>query len=110
MRQLGRDAVILGALRPLQRVPDDGAVAVLQTGPAPSAVAVVCSSRKRLIAPHGLFIAPRADKPRLPRPLRLRPAEFVESVVVDSEVMGDLVNDGDRHLVDHLVLGLADVQ
>src|SRR3954471_9959841 len=36
------------------------------------------------------------------------PAEFVQAVVVDAEVVRDLVDDGDRDLVDHVVLGLAD--
>src|SRR5215218_10317712 len=40
---------------------------------------------------------------------RLSPAELVQPVVVDAEVVRDLVDDGDRHLLDHLVLGLADV-
>ena len=96
-------------------------MAVLQAGSTPPAVAA-----------HGLFITPSADNPRLPRPNclglvlapvlaplrsslarafgRLRPAEFVQTVVVDAEVMGDLMDDGDRHLVDHLGLGLADVE
>src|SRR4029453_9535936 len=37
------------------------------------------------------------------------PAQFVQPLVADPEVVGDLVDDGDRHLVDHVVLGLADV-
>src|SRR3954470_9126021 len=37
------------------------------------------------------------------------PAQFVEAGVVDAEVVRDLVDDGDRDLLDHLVLGLADV-
>ena len=106
VHHFGGDAVLFGAFRPPQRVMDDGAVAVLQAGSTPPAP-VVCSSRKRLIAAHGRFIAPRGDKPWLPR---LRPAEFVQAVIVDAEVMCDLMDDGDRHLVDHLVLGLADVQ
>ena len=36
------------------------------------------------------------------------PAELVEAVVVDAEVVAHLVDDGDPHLVDHLVLGAAD--
>src|SRR3954465_723895 len=39
----------------------------------------------------------------------LSPAEFVEPGVVDAEVVRDLVDDGDRDLLDHLVLALADV-
>ena len=37
------------------------------------------------------------------------PAELVQALVVDAEVVRDLVDDGDRHLVDDVVLGLADV-
>src|SRR3954466_6942605 len=37
------------------------------------------------------------------------PAELVQAVVVDAEVVRDLVDDGDRDLLDDLVLGLADV-
>jgi hypothetical protein len=96
VHDLGRDAAVLGALRPLQDVMDDGAVAVVEPGSTPPAVAV-----------HGPFIAPSADDPRLPR---LRPAEFVQAVVVDAEVVGDLVDDGDGDLVDDLVLGFADIQ
>ena len=48
VHDLGRDAAFLGALRPPQRVMDDGAVAVLQSGSTPPTVAV-----------HGPFIAPR---------------------------------------------------
>src|SRR3712207_5855867 len=39
----------------------------------------------------------------------LGPAEGVELVVVDAEVVRDLVDDGDRDLLGHLVLVLADV-
>src|SRR4051812_24338687 len=37
------------------------------------------------------------------------PAEFVEALLADAEVVGDLVDDRDGHLVDHVLLGLADV-
>src|SRR3954452_12533810 len=40
---------------------------------------------------------------------RSAPAELVESVVVDAEVVRDLVDDGDGDLVDDVLLGLADV-
>ena len=96
MHHLGRHAVVLGALRMSQRMVNDGAVAVLHLGPTPPALA------------HGPFIAPLGDDPRLPR--WLAPAEFVQAVVVDAEVVGDLVDDRDRHLVDHLVVVLADVE
>ena len=55
----GRDAAVLGALRPLQRVMDDGAVAVFEPASALAAVAA-----------HEPFIAPEADNPRMPRPSR----------------------------------------
>ena len=38
------------------------------------------------------------------------PAELVQSVVVDTEVVGDLVDDGDGDLVDDLRLGVAHLQ
>src|SRR5687767_6171692 len=37
----------------------------------------------------------------------LSPAQLVEPVVVDPEVVGDLVHDRDPNLVDHLLLGAA---
>src|SRR5688572_14758383 len=40
---------------------------------------------------------------------RSGPAEFVQAVVVDAEVVRDLVDDGDQHLLDDVVLRLADV-
>ena len=40
-------------------------------------------------------------------PGRSAPAELVEAVVVDAEVVGDLVDDGDADLLDHLGLGAA---
>ena len=51
VHDLGRDAAVLGALRPLQGVMDDGAVAVVESGSTPPAVAV-----------HGPFIAPSARR------------------------------------------------
>jgi len=38
------------------------------------------------------------------------PAEFMQAVVVDAEMMADLVNDRDGHLVDDVVLGVTDVE
>src|SRR5690606_39261028 len=38
------------------------------------------------------------------------PAELVEPLVVDAEVVGDLVDDGDRHLLDDLLDALAHPQ
>ena len=102
MHDLGHDAAVLGALRPPQRVLDDGAVAVVESVSTPPTILV-----------HGPFIALPADNPRLPRWLIASgssPAEFVQTLVVDAEVMGDLVDDRDRDFVDHLGLRLADVQ
>ena len=52
--------------------------------------------------------------PPLPVPGRivagLSPAQFVQPVVVDAEVVGDLVHDGDLHFLDHLLVVVADVQ
>jgi hypothetical protein len=59
MHHLGGDAVVLGAFRAIADVTDDGAVAMLQTGPTiPALVA------------HGPFIALADDKPWLPRGAR----------------------------------------
>src|SRR3954452_1176056 len=44
-----------------------------------------------------------------PIKLVLAPAELVQPLLADPEVVRDLVDDGDRDLLDHLVLGLADV-
>jgi hypothetical protein len=41
---------------------------------------------------------------------QLAPAEFVQPLVVDPEVVGDFVDHRDRNLVDHLVLVLAHVE
>ena len=35
------------------------------------------------------------------------PSQLVEAGVVDAEVVGDLVDDGDRDLAHHLLLGPA---
>jgi hypothetical protein len=97
VHHVGGGASVLGAFRPTQRVVNERAVAMRKTGstlPAPTAA-------------HGLFVAPHADNLRL---ARLRPAEFVQTIVVDTEMVGDLVDDRDRDLVDDLILGLADVQ
>jgi hypothetical protein len=94
-------AAVLGALRTSARVKDDRAVAVFQAGTALPAFGT-----------HGAFIAPRDDKTSLPRGRlgRLSPAQLVQPVVVDAEVVGDLVDDGDRHLVDDLLLRVALLQ
>ena len=104
MSDFGHDAVDVGAFQPLQRVVDDGAVTVVEFPSTPATVLL-----------HGPLIAPPRDNPRLPRPvhsqaLSLSPAEFVQAVVVDTEMVRDLVDDRDRDLVDDLVLCLTDVQ
>jgi len=42
--------------------------------------------------------------------VRSPPAEFVKAVVVDTEMVSDFVDDGDRDLLDHVLLGVADLQ
>ena len=39
----------------------------------------------------------------------LPPAEVVESVIVDAEVMGDFVHDGGDHFVDDVFFGVTDL-
>ena len=95
MHHFGGHTAVLGALRVPQSVVDDGAVAMLHVSPTPPALA------------HGPLIAPSRADPRLPR---LCPAQFVQALVVDAEMMADLVNDRDGHLVDHVILGVTDVE
>ena len=105
---LGGGAV-LGALHRRQRVEDDGAVAVVE-------VVATLAARIR----HGSFVAPLTDGPPSPRTavgpyhawrlFRSGPAEFVQPLVVDAEVMGDLVDDGHHHLLHDLGFGIADVE
>jgi hypothetical protein len=100
--QIDALAVGLGALDPAQRVDDHGAVAVRPVVPATPAAHL-----------HGLFIAPPPDNARLPRGHAtndLGPTQFVQPVVVYPEVVSNLVNDSDRHLLDDVGLGVADVQ
>lgn len=101
MGDLRRGAVELGAFLPLQTMVDGGAVAVVESGLTPPTVGV-----------HGPLIAPSPGNPSMPRGrgTGLSPAEFVQPLVVDAEMMGDLVDDRDRDLVDHLLLGFADVE
>src|SRR3954447_16283082 len=82
VHDVGHDAPALRALRPLHPVMDDSSVAVVESGSTPPTVAV-----------HGPFIAPTADNSRMPRSggRWLSPAEFVQAVVMDAEVVGDLV-------------------
>ncbi|MDT5014646.1 MAG: hypothetical protein QOD39_806 [Mycobacterium sp.] len=88
-------------------VVNDRAMAVLE----PRNALAACTA-------HGSFIA-RADakgpisaacRGTLRLPAQLAPTQFVQPVVVDAEVMGDFVDDGDRDLVDDLVLVLADLE
>lgn len=99
--QLGADTVRLGAFRPCQGMTNDGAVAVIQARPAVAAVRA-----------HGPFISSGADKSGLPRPGAgsSRPAQLVQALVVDAEVMGDLMDHRDGDLVDDLILRVAGVQ
>jgi len=99
-QQLRAGAVRVGAFRPVQPMLDERAVAVLQALPAVAAAATVLA--------HGLFVAPRADTVTVPRPSG--PAEFVQPHVVDAEVVGDLVDHGDLHFLDDVLLVVAEVQ
>ena len=83
------------AFRSIAGVVDHRAMAVLQPGPTIPALDA-----------HGPFIALSGDKAWLPRS---RPAEFVQPIVVDAEVVRDFVDHRDRHLLDDLVLGLAEL-
>ena len=96
MRDVGCLAVGLRALEPKPRVEDDGAMAVLQTVAAPLTVIA-----------HAQFITPDAAESRA---ARSGPAEFVQFVVIDAEVMRDFVDHRHRNLVDDFVVGMADVQ
>jgi hypothetical protein len=96
VRDVGRLAVGLRALETEPHMGYDGAVAVFQTVAAPLTVIT-----------HAQFITPDAGE--LPA-ARSGPAEFVQSLVVDAEVVRDLVDHRYHDLVDDLVGGLADVQ
>jgi hypothetical protein len=102
------DAAVLGAFRPIGGVVNYGAVAMLEPRQTLAALRT-----------HGPLIAPRGDKAWVPRGsspaecLRASgssPAEFVQPLVVDAEVVCDLVDDRDRDLVDNLLFVLADVE
>lgn len=99
---VGHDAAVLGALGAAVRMVDQSTVAVLQPQTAGAA-----------LIGHVPFIAFAGDGFRLPRghfAIWSAPAEFVQPVVVDTEVVGDLVDHGDRDFVDDLFLAVADVQ
>ena len=117
MQHLGCLAVRLGALGPIRRVVNDGAVTVLQPRPTVAA-ARLSAPRVRTTGHEPQFLA-RADakcpetaacRGHLRLLVGLSPAEFVQSVVVDAEVVGDLVDHRDRHLVDNFFLGVAALQ
>ena len=98
-QQLRAGAVLVCALRTAQPVANDRAVAVFQAGLAFPTF-------------HAPFIAPEADNFALPRRTvtGLGPAQFVQPIVVDTEVVGDLVHHGDLHFFDDLLVVIADVQ
>ncbi len=73
----------------------------------------------------GRFAAVLADNPVRPRPVRwwptrnpihprgrvsLAPAQLVQPVVIDAEVVRDLVHDSDTHFVDDIGVRVADAQ
>ena len=101
-QQLGAGAVLVGTFRAVQPMANERAVAVLQT-------------RLAFATLHAAVLAPIADRSAMPRRLiaglgGLGPAQFVQPVVVDAEVVGDLVHDGDLHFLDDLRVVVADVQ
>ena len=101
-KELGAGATVLSTLGPLQGMIDHYAVAVVQARPA---VAAPCI--------HAPFLAPGPDKSGVAAPTSLggsAPTQFVQPVVVDTEVMGDLVDDGDRDLIDDVVVGVAGLE
>lgn len=98
----GDDAAVLGAFGAAVGVVDESAVAVLQPQTAGAA-----------LIGHVPFIALAGDGFRLPRghfAIRSAPAQLVQPIVVDTEVVGDLVDDRDRDFVDDLLVAVADVQ
>jgi hypothetical protein len=97
--ELGLCAVGFGAFGPETVMHDDGAVTVFETGPALAT-----------LNGHVPFLALGGDDSAMPRGRRSGPTEFVKALVVDSEVVSDLVDDGHRHFLGHLGLGLAHLQ
>jgi hypothetical protein len=91
--ELGLCAVGLGAFGSERDVHDDGAVTVFEAGPALAT-----------LNGHVPFLALRGDDSAVPRGRRSGPTKFVEALVVDSEVVGDLVDDGDSHFLGDLGL------
>jgi len=97
----GGPAVGLGAFRAGLAVVNDGAVTVLDpshTGKASAAHVSQFLARVDACAPTARRVG------------GLTPTEFVQTVVVDAEVVRDLVDHRDRHLVDDLRLGVAELQ
>ena len=101
MRGFRSGAGVVGAFRAVPDMVDHGAVAMLQTGCALPA-----------LDGHSPLIALRADKTWLPRllPRDLAPTQFVQPLVIDPEMVRDLVDHRDRHLVDHVGLAVAEIQ
>ncbi len=97
MRGFRSGAGVVGAFRAEPDVVDHGAVAMLQTGCALPA-----------LDGHNPLIALRADKTRLPR--GSSPAKLVQPLIINPEMVRDLVDHGDRHLVDHLGVAVAEIQ
>jgi hypothetical protein len=128
MRCFRGGARVVGAFRAVPDVVDEGAVAMLQTGCALPA-----------LDGHSPLIALRTDKAWLPRLAQLfvfaqaahpsclssrkrlipavclrasgsSPPKFVEPLVIDPEMVRNLVDHRDRHLVDHIRLAVAEIQ
>ncbi len=97
MRCFRCGAAVVGAFRAVLDVDDHGAVAMLQTGCALPA-----------LDRHSPLIALWADKWRLPR--LLAPTQLVQPLVINPEMMRDLVNHSDGHLVDHIGLAVTEIQ
>ncbi len=102
MDAVGDDACVLGAFGAKESMMDERAVAVLQAQTAGAA-----------LIGHMPFLAPAGDEIGLPRGIvgtASAPAEFVQSIVVDAEVVRDLVDHCDGHFVDDLLLAVTEVQ
>src|SRR6476469_3652848 len=96
------------------RVPPDGAPVRQLTDP-PVALTFVAvgeevgdAVRKLLEGPrlvaHGAMLTVSDDS------VKLSPAELVQPSVINTEVVGNLMNDRDRDLLDHVLLVVADVE
>ena len=88
----------LGAFGPERGVVNDGAMAVFDVRHTVTASGFVCYHSSSLRAS-----TKDAEPAKSPAACRdLPPAEFVQAIVVDTEVVGDLADDRDGHLVDDL--------